>query len=88
MICKTKQDIDGMRKANIVVRDALNYAETLIKPGLSTYELDKLVEKFIIDHGAIPSFKGFEGYPASICTSINEMVVHGIPLIEVQILAG
>ena len=88
MICKTKQDIDGMRKANIVARDARNYAETLIKPGLSTYELDKLVEKFIIDHGAIPSFKGFEGYPASICTSINEMVVHGIPSKDVILKEG
>ena len=88
MICKTQSDIDGMRKANIVVRDALNYAETLIKPGLSTYELDKLVEKFIIEHGAIPSFKGFEGYPASICASVNDMVVHGIPSADIILKEG
>lgn len=79
MICKTQADIDGMRKANEVVKNALNYAETLIKPGISTYELDKLIEKFIIDNGAIPSFLNYEGYPASICASVNEVVVHGIP---------
>ena len=88
MICKSQSDIDGMIKANAVVRDALNYAETLIKPGLSTYELDKLVEKFIIEHGAIPSFKGFDGYPASICASVNEMVVHGIPSKDIILKEG
>ena len=88
MICKSQSDIEGMRKANIVVRDALNYAQSLIRPGLSTYELDKLVEKYIIDHGAIPSFKGFEGYPASICTSVNEVVVHGIPSKDVILKEG
>ena len=88
MICRTQQDIDGMRKANKVVGDALKYAESLIRPGISTYELDKLVEKFIIEHGAIPSFKNFEGYPASICASVNEVVVHGIPSKEIVLKEG
>ena len=47
MICKTQQDIDGMRKVNLVVKEALIYAESIIKPGISTYELDKLIEKFM-----------------------------------------
>ncbi len=88
MICRTQQDIDGMKKANKVVGDALKYAESLIRPGISTYELDKLVEKFIIEHGAIPSFKNFEGYPASICASVNEVVVHGIPSKEIILKEG
>ncbi len=88
MICRTQQDIDGMRKANKVVGDALKYAESLIRPGISTYELDKLVEKFIIKNGAIPSFKGFEGFPASICASVNEVVVHGIPSKEIILKEG
>ena len=79
MICVTEQDIEGMKKANKVVSEALLYAESLIKPGISTYELDKLVEKFIIDKDAIPSFLNYEGYPASICASVNDEVVHGIP---------
>ena len=68
-----------MRKAGQITRDALNYCETLIKPGISTKELDNLVEKFIISSGATPACKGYEGYPATICASVNEMVVHGIP---------
>ena len=77
-----------MRKAGQITRDALNYCETLIKPGISTKELDNLAKKFIIDSGAIPSFLGYEGYPASICTSVNEMVVHGIPSEEVILKEG
>ena len=88
MICKTQQDIDGMRMANKIVGEALKYAETLIKPGISTYELDKLIEKFIIDKGAIPSFKDFEGYPASICASVNDVVVHGIPAKNIVLQEG
>ena len=88
MICKNEIDIEGMRQANLIVRDALIYAESLIKPGISTYELDKLIEKFIIDKGAIPSFLNYEGYPASICASPNEVVVHGIPSKEVILKEG
>lgn len=68
-----------MRKAGEITRDALSYCKTLIKPGISTKELDILVEKFIIDSGAIPACKNYEGYPATICASVNDMVVHGIP---------
>lgn len=77
-----------MRKAGQITRDALNYAETLIRPGISTFELDKLIEKFIIDSGAIPACKGYEGYPASICASVNEVVVHGIPSKSVILKEG
>lgn len=77
-----------MRKAGQLTRDALNYAEGLIKPGISTLDLDKAVKKFIIDSGGTPSFLGYEGYPGSICASLNEMVVHGIPSSDIILKEG
>lgn len=77
-----------VKKACEITRDALNYCETLIKPGISTKELDILVEKYIIDSGASPACKGYEGYPATLCTSVNEMVVHGIPSEKVILKEG
>ena len=75
----TPSEMVLMRKAGQITRDALSYCKTLIKPGVSTKDLDILVEKFIIDSGAIPACKNYEGFPASICASVNDMVVHGIP---------
>ena len=77
-----------VKKACEITRDALKYCETLIKPGISTKELDILVEKYIIESGASPACKGYEGYPATLCTSVNEMVVHGIPSEEVILKEG
>lgn len=88
MICKDINDINGMKAAGKVVADALNYAKSLIKPNISTFELDKLIEKYIIDRGAKPSFLHFEGYPASICASVNSMVVHGIPSKDIVLKEG
>lgn len=68
-----------MRKAGEITRDALIYAETLVKPGISTNSLDKLISEYIIDKGGFPCFKNYCGYPKSTCISINEVVVHGIP---------
>ena len=79
MICKDENDIKGMKAAGKVVADALNYAKSLIKPNISTFELDKLIEMYIIDRGAKPSFLHYDGFPASICASVNSTVVHGIP---------
>lgn len=68
-----------VKKACEITRDALNYAETIIKPGVSTKELDILIEKFIIESGGRPASKGYEGFPGATCISVNDMVVHGIP---------
>ena len=68
-----------MKKAAEVVRDLLFDIESMIKPGITTLELDKYAEKYIIGKGAIPGFKGLYGFPATICVSINDEVVHGIP---------
>lgn len=77
-----------VKKACEITRDALNFCEKQIKPGISTKQLDKLVEKFIIDSGGYPACKGYEGYPATICASVNEMVVHGIPSDKVILQEG
>ena len=88
MIQLTQSEIVLMRKAGQITRDALDYVKTLIKPGISTLDLDNLVKKFIINCGGSPSFLGYEGFPASICTSVNEMVVHGIPSKDVVLQEG
>ena len=84
----TESEIVLMRKAGALTRDALNYAQTLIKPGISTLELDNLIKKFIINSGGSPSFLGYEGFPGSICASVNEMVVHGIPSNKIILKEG
>ena len=68
-----------MREAGRVTAQAMQVVQRAIAPGISTQELDKLAETFIISKGAVPSFKGYNGFPASACISINEQVVHGIP---------
>ena len=81
---KTEDEIELMRKANQLVSQTLTELAKRIKPGVTTLYLDKVAEEFIRDHGAIPTFKNFpnpygDPFPASICTSVNDIVVHGIP---------
>ena len=76
---KTNEEIELLRENNILVSQALAEVGKYIKPGVTTKELNKIAEDFIRSHGAIPSFLGYEGYPASACISVNEQVVHGIP---------
>lgn len=76
---KSPREIELLRKAGNIVYKAHQFIKPYVKPGITTKELDKLVEDFIIKNGAIPSFKGCEGFPNSVCTSVNEVVVHGIP---------
>lgn len=68
-----------MRKAGKIVGETLLLLENEIKPGITTAELDKIAEEFITKHGAKPSFKGLYGFPSSLCISVNEQVIHGIP---------
>lgn len=79
IIPKTKDEIEKMRVAGQLVAAVLVELEELVVPGISTGELDRIAEAAIRRQGAIPSFKGYRGYPASACISINEQVVHGIP---------
>ena len=79
IILKTKEQIEHIKVACKIVKETLDLMEKNIKPGVTTKQLDKLAEDFIRTKGAVPSFKGYGGFPASICASPNEQVVHGIP---------
>lgn len=81
---KTEDEIELMRRANQLVGKTLGELAKHIKPGVTTLQLDKIAEEFIRDNGAVPTFKGFPNpyggpFPASICTSVNDVVVHGVP---------
>jgi len=79
IIRKSKSEIAAMRHAGRIVAQTLKLIENEIRPGITTAELDAIAEKFIRKSGARPAFKGYRGYPATICASPNEVVVHGIP---------
>ena len=85
---KNPQQIECMRKAGALLYDVLCRLREAIKPGMSTAELDVYAEQLIRKHKAIPSFLDYNGYPASICTSINEEVCHGIPADDVALKDG
>jgi methionyl aminopeptidase len=76
---KSEREIELLKKAGEIVGKTHHYMEQYIKPGITTKELDRLAEEYILSEGATPSFKGLYGFPGSICISINEEVVHGIP---------
>ena len=76
---KSKREIELMRIAGDIVARTHKVLKEYIKPGISTHQLDKIAHEFILSQDATPSFKGYGGFPGSICTSINEVVVHGIP---------
>lgn len=76
---KSPTEIEQMKAAGALSKAALRRAGTLAKPGVTTKEIDQAVEGLIRLHGAVPTFKGYGGFPASICSSVNEQVVHGIP---------
>jgi methionyl aminopeptidase len=79
IILKTEEEIEFMRAANRLVGMTLGELSHHIRPGVTTLQLDKIADEFIRDHGATPTFLGYGGFPNSICTSVNENVVHGIP---------
>lgn len=90
---KTEDEIELMRKANLLVGKTLAEVGKHIKPGVTTKQLDALADEFIRDHGAVPTFKGFPNpyggpFPGSICTSVNDVVVHGVPNEETVLKDG
>lgn len=85
---KSLSEISLMRRANKIVAEALNQVMQNILPGVSTHDLDTIAEYYSKINGANPAFKGYRGYPASLCVSINEQVVHGIPSKKVVIQDG
>ena len=76
---RKKTEIDTLRRAGAIVGQTLEYLRGVVEPGMSLKEVDALGEEFIIKAGAKPSFKGLYGFPASVCTSVNEVIIHGVP---------
>lgn len=85
---KSQREISLMKQAGWIVAKTLEVIEPYIKPGISTYELDQICEKTIRSYGATPSFKGYQGFSGSICSSVNEVLVHGIPSKSVILKEG
>jgi methionyl aminopeptidase len=84
---KSAREIDRMRKAGLYVWHALQIAEKLVSPGITTGEIDTKIEQFFSDHSVVPLFKGYPGakipFPAVTCISVNEQVVHGVPGVRI-----
>lgn len=78
-VVKSEAEIDILRKNSILVSQTLAFLKPMIQPGVKTIELDRLAEEFICNHGAKPGFKGYNGYAYTLCISINDVVVHGLP---------
>jgi methionyl aminopeptidase len=76
---KTNEEIEKIRVSSLLVARALAEVAKIIRPGITSLELDKIAEEFIRDNGGVPAFKGYNGFPTSLCISPNEQVVHGIP---------
>ena len=79
IILKTPSELATMREAGRIVAETLNLMRDLVKPGVSTADLDAKADQYIRKRGAKPSFKGYNGFPASVCVAVNDQVVHGIP---------
>jgi methionyl aminopeptidase len=91
IVCKSPAEIEKMRAASALVADVLGELAAMVAPGVSTLDLDGAAERLVRDAGAQPAFKGYRGYPATICASVNAQVIHGIPskqpLVEGDILS-
>ncbi len=85
---KSRSEIEIMREAGRIVAEVHAGMRELVRPGVTTYELDRWAEDKIRSRGAVPTFKGYRGFPASLCTSVNEQVVHGIPSKKVKLKEG
>ena len=76
---KTEEEIELMRLSNMLVSETLAEMAKIIRPGISTLQMDKVAEEYLRDHGGVPGFLGYNGFPNTLCTSVNSEVVHGIP---------
>jgi methionyl aminopeptidase len=88
MVLKTPEELAIMDRANALVHDTLHLVADAAVPGVSTKELDRLAEEHIREAGGRPAFKGYRGYPATLCTSVNDVIVHGIPSASQKLREG
>ena len=79
IVLKSPRELALMRRGGLILADVMDRLRTFVEPGMSTQEIDEEVEGFIRSRGALPAFKGYRGFPATVCISINEEIVHGIP---------
>jgi methionyl aminopeptidase len=79
IIIKSLREVEQLKKSNAIVAEVFKKLKGFIAPGITTQELDQVAEEVILSRGAVPAFKGYRGFPATLCISINEEVVHGIP---------
>jgi len=87
-ILKSTTELEIMDRANRLVHEVLRAMEKAARPGVSTGELDELAERMILDGGGKPAFKGYRGYPATLCVSLNDVIVHGIPCRSTRLRNG
>jgi methionyl aminopeptidase len=91
IVCRSQSEIEKLRRVNQLVGKILAELRTMVAPGVTTQDIDALAEQRVLEAGAEPAFKGYHGYPATVCVSVNEQVVHGIPsnraLVEGDILS-
>ena len=76
---KTSAEVELIRESSLLVSKTLAHVASVLKPGMTTLQIDELAETFIRDHGAVPSFKNYKGFPFTCCISVNDAVVHGFP---------
>ncbi len=88
IVLKTSNELSLMKEACVLSAQALQIAGEAVRPGISTWEIDKIAHDFIVKHGGIPSFLGYSGYPATACISVNHQVIHGIPSKKVILKEG
>lgn len=79
IICKSAAEIEKLRRSGRIVREILEEMRALVKPGVSTLDLEKVAAERVEDYGVAPAFKGYRGYPCCLCASVNQEIVHGIP---------
>jgi methionyl aminopeptidase len=88
VILKSLQEIEKIRRACLIVADVLTGIREMVRPGMTTLALDEFAERFIREAGGKPAFKGYRGYPRSLCTSVNDQVIHGIPAKDAVLKSG
>jgi methionyl aminopeptidase len=88
IVIKTAKEVEKMRRAGEIVREVLEAVRAMVKPGVTTLELESVAEKLIEERGAKPAFKGYHGFPCVLCTSLNDQVVHGIPSAKTVLREG
>jgi len=88
IVLKSTTELDAMDRSNRVVHRALNAVADAAAPGVSTAELDSIAEELILSEGGEPAFKGYRGFPATLCTSVNDEIVHGIPSTKIRLKDG